>query len=648
MSRHVAVALCTPLLWMLILPLEGRTEDRWLSVHSKNFNLAGNAGEKDIRKVATQLEQFRDVFARLFNLRNLHASVPTTVLVFKSDGSFRPFKPLYLGKPANVSGYFHAGLDANYIVLTSEFRETNPYAVIFHEYVHALTNDNTRQWPLWFREGIAEFYSSFQVAAGDKEVKLGMPISSHVYLLREKKFLPLPELFAVDHGSPHYNERQKQGVFYAQSWAFVHYLMLGNNGKRQPQFTRYLELLASGRPVDESFRQSFQVDYKILEKELQEYIRRDAYPVRLVKLAQRLEIDRSMNGLPLSDAESQFYLGDLLLHQQRFDEAEKLLKRSAELSSSLAPAFASLGALYIRQQRWDEAKQFLEKAVAADSKNHLAHFNYAQLLGRGTDEGNRLASILDPQVAQTIRRELRRTIELAPSFVEAYRWLAYVGLSTGEELEDAVQTVTKAHAIFPGREELAFDLGQLHLRLQDYDAAKKMLSPIAQNSADPGRRHQAEAILLQLQAFQENSALIEVARQEANASREPETQVVPDSSEKPPAVRRQPEVKQAAPQSTLEMNRPKGEKAAGVLLRVDCLEKGIVFVIKGSQRTLRLYSAEPEKILLSTEKQESLGTISMSCGPQPLSAVVALFKASAAKQSEYDGELLAVTFVGQK
>lgn len=62
--------------------------------------------------------------------------------------------------------------------------------------------------PLWFNEGLAEYYSTFSIT-GDQKIVMGKPIASHVYLLRNK-MLPLRTLFQVDHKSPHYNERDKR------------------------------------------------------------------------------------------------------------------------------------------------------------------------------------------------------------------------------------------------------------------------------------------------------------------------------------------------------------------------------------------------------------------------------------------------------
>src|SRR5438132_6352797 len=133
-------------------------KDTWTSVHSKNFTLVGNASEKDIRLVANRLEQFRQVFGLLFPTVTLNSPVPTTVIVFKSDSSYKPFKV-----NPNVSGYFQPGEDVNYITLSTEkSSDDQPFRTIFHEYVHLLVeNTMGATVPLSFKVGLAEYYSTF-------------------------------------------------------------------------------------------------------------------------------------------------------------------------------------------------------------------------------------------------------------------------------------------------------------------------------------------------------------------------------------------------------------------------------------------------------------------------------------------------------
>ncbi|MEJ7708319.1 MAG: DUF1570 domain-containing protein [Pyrinomonadaceae bacterium] len=207
------------------------------------------------------------------------------MVVFKSNDSFKPYKPLYLGKPGNVAGYFQSGEDINYIALSPTVSTVEPpYRIITTMNILIfLVNNNVKSAPIWFNEGLAEYYSTFEVA-DDHKAELGKVISNHVFLLREK-WLPLRDLFAVDHLSPLYNERDKQSIFYAESWALMHYLLLGNEGKRQPQLGQFLGKLAAGIAAEEAFPQAFGVDLQAFEKELKNYVKRSSYQFKSLLLA---------------------------------------------------------------------------------------------------------------------------------------------------------------------------------------------------------------------------------------------------------------------------------------------------------------------------------------------------------------------------
>jgi Protein of unknown function (DUF1570) len=257
----------------------GQAKDTWTKVRSNNFLLVGNASEKEIRDVAVRLEQFRDGFTRLFSGFRFSSAASTTVIVFKNNESFDPFKPVYQGKPNNVAGYFQSGDDVNYITLTTAQTADDPYHTIFHEYVHLLMHNTIKNLPPWFDEGLAEYYSTFGVGDNGRKVWLGKLIPNHLQLMHTDRWLPLQTLIGVDRKSPYYNERDKTGMFYAQSWALVHYLILGNDRKRQRQIGTYLELLRDGAKPDRAFAEAFHTEYHALESELPAYLARKTFPV---------------------------------------------------------------------------------------------------------------------------------------------------------------------------------------------------------------------------------------------------------------------------------------------------------------------------------------------------------------------------------
>ena len=59
----------------------------------------------------------------------------------------------------------------------------------------------------------------------------------------------LADLMAVDRASPVYNEGQRRGMFYAQSWALMHYLMLGSR-TRSAELAAYMAQLKAGASAE--------------------------------------------------------------------------------------------------------------------------------------------------------------------------------------------------------------------------------------------------------------------------------------------------------------------------------------------------------------------------------------------------------------
>src|SRR5439155_24227190 len=83
-------------------------------------------------------------------------------------------------------------------------------------------------------EGLAEYFAAAEIR--DDEISLGAVSSDRVQLLKTSSMLPLKDFFAVDSSSAYYNELSKASVFYAQAWAFTHYMMHGEHAARFRQY----------------------------------------------------------------------------------------------------------------------------------------------------------------------------------------------------------------------------------------------------------------------------------------------------------------------------------------------------------------------------------------------------------------------------
>jgi tetratricopeptide (TPR) repeat protein len=618
-------------LWCLILAMQCGTSlvhgtETWTKVRSNNFLLVGNASEKQIKDVAVRLEQFREGFGRLLTGFRRESPVTTTVIVFKNSASFDPFKPVYQGRPSNVAGYFQSGEDVNYITLTTEQLATDPYQIIFHEYVHLLLHNTVRNVPPWFDEGLAEYYSTFAVEEQGRKVVLGRVIPSHLQLLRQTS-IPLQTLLSVDRRSAYYNEREKTGIYYAQSWALLHYLILGNDRKRQPQLSTFLELLRDGAKTERAFQEAFQTDPETLENELSTYLRRTTFPLQVIGLRQGITPKVTLTSSLMSQAEAQAYLGDLLLHTDRLDEASAVLEKALALNPRLSLAHESLGIVRVKQKRFDDALHHLRKAEAANPSNYLTHYYYAFALSRsGMDDGLTVTAY-DQGMVDTMRAELRRAIELNPDFPESYVLLAFVNLVQEERLDESIELVSHALKLAPGRDDYVFVLAQLHMRKQDFATARSVLTPMLRENADETTRKSALTLLNSMKTIEEQLDRLRAVNDAVGNAAKGSTH---DNE----------------PSLELFLRKlQKGEqRVQGFLDRVECTQERILFSINTGRQMLTLQASGLERVRFVTFTPDVRGEI--SCGHRrPPNAVVVTYRKAAEPRPRNDGEMVAVEFV---
>jgi tetratricopeptide (TPR) repeat protein len=475
-----------------------QTRDTWRSVRTNNLFVIGNADAEKLRQVAVWLEFFHSAFGRLVSRNVLDSSVPTTVVVFRDDASFAPFKPLYQGRPANLAGFFQPGDDVNYIAMSLDPRQKDPYEVAFHEYVHLHLRDNVPGVPLWLNEGLAEFYGSLQFSGG--EAVLGAPLF-YVSLLRSEELLPLKQLFSIDARSPYYNEQEKTSIFYGESWALVHYLMLGGPG-RQDQFKRFLNEVGRGEDTAKAMQDSFGMSLETIEKELHAYVRRGELPAMRIANSddpQSYASYTAMQRVSLSEAEANYYLGDLLLHIGRNDDAERYFKQAIALDPGLTIAYAALGQITVRSKRYAEAKKYLQRATTSP-QHYLVHYYYAWILGREALSPDGRLTRYSPETAAIMREQLSRTIKLEPDFAPAYHLLAVLDVVTDERLDEAKEMAEKAYHLQPSRADYGLLLGEVYARNLDEASARAVFEPLTRHS-DPAVREDAQRWLDSVHSF---------------------------------------------------------------------------------------------------------------------------------------------------
>ena len=643
--------LCCLTLFLLIgglLPGSASAKDEWIKAESKNFHLYGNASEKDIRGVATKLEQFREAFRQIFPKVKYNSAIPTNVIVFKSDKSFKEFKPVDAnGKTNNwIAGFFQSGEDVNYIALSTEGEKANTYQTIFHEYVHFLVNNDLGRAniPAWFNEGIAEYYEQFTIENDDK-VTLGGLDQNNLLYLQQNKLIPLETFFNIDNYTLHQQGNDGAGIFYAQAWALMHYFMQSSEGARNPQMSKFLNLLLAGKPSKESFTEAFQTDYATMEKELKKYVEQRTFRVSIATFKNKLTFDADLKTAPLSEANAKAILGDLLYHSNRVSEAEAQLQTALTLDADSVPANTTLGLVKARQRNFPEAKKYLEKAVALDDNNYLVQYHYAFALSREGMNANDFVTHYDDALEAKMRQALKKAIALNPDYAESYALYAFVSIVQNRELDEAIQFMNKAHALAPGNQWYQLRIAELYQRKEDFVNARKIAEKVAQTADEPDLRNYAQNVVRAVDSYQAQMERVKKYNSEQTAN---PRQIFVESDKELSAAEIEALQKKAMFESINEaLRKPEGDekRMLATLSKIECTPKGIFYTVSEGAETVKLTSVDFQSLVLMGYETE-VSDLQIGCGTLKKEVFgVITYRPKTDPKNKTAGEIVAVELV---
>jgi tetratricopeptide (TPR) repeat protein len=591
---------------------------KWLEIKTPNFTVVGDAGARQLRQVAARMEQLHAVLTTITERTGTRAP-DTTVIVFGDRRSYRPFQPLYQGKPVDVGGYFLPGA-MNYITMVAE-DGVDYRSVVYHEYVHLVTRASAGSLPLWMSEGLAEFYSTFDMA-NERTARLGGILQEHIWRL-QREFLPLAVLGGIDRESPYYNERDKSSVFYAQSWAFVHFLRVGREQKYAMKAGSFYEAVAGGMDFETACVTKLGVTPATLEEELREHLHSPVFFRVVVELNESVERIPRIEPTPVPEAAAHATLGHLLAMLDRTDEAREHFQHAVGVDAGQPLALALLADLSAEAGSGDQAVELARRAERANGHTYLTQYYRAVALERvaGGTAAHQAA----------IEDALRKSIDLNPSFAEAHSRLSQRLAQTPDARDEARRLQTRAIELAPDRDDYRLGLARILLLQRDTKAARNVLGPLVARGRTPEIRKVAREFL-------RISAEIDAKASSSN----------PDAVEKPlPAVREAPAPSEPAtgvpPPEIIPELRPVGAnetRILGQLTAIECGGPGVVLVIESESGIVRIVGPEMSRIEFISYRQDLSGEI--SCGPQAGTPPVL-----ATYSSENGGErtLVAIEFI---
>jgi hypothetical protein len=587
-SRATAVFALLGGLFLLAAPAHAE----WRRVDSPNFVVVGDVSARDLRDVAVKFEGFRETLGRLLGERAVATAVPTVVFVFPTDYTIGPFRPKYQGKPVDVAGLFMSGRDVNYIAIVND-GNAERMRIVFHEYAHLVTSNSGQTLPLWLSEGLAEYYSTFELWSDRRNAVLGNVIDAHLERLNDTVLIPIADLLKIDHTSPLYNEGSRRSVLYAQSWALTHYIVLGEPS-RVPQLNAYLQSVWSGVDTGEAWRQAFGAWN--MDRELDQYIRRQTF--RAVRYTFGDALSRfDAPAAPLAAADVQALLAELLIRLDDHDAAADRLALSVKQDATSARA--RVGAVRLALDRSPTnpgAPELHDLATPTDwFLAYLAGVTAAEIAERRNGGPN-------ADDIATVRRLLDAGRMAGEDFPNAVARLADLELRT--EAGPSAGTVTaleRARQRAPGRHEYALLLAQILSRQSEYAKARDLLAPFFHSHHPAHVRNAARSLM---------GYIVEL-----EASRRPGGAPAGTPAGTPPGAGPPGSSSGASEMRPRYRQLQAGEqRLEGTLERIECVAgKGVTFHVKTADTTVTATTPQFNDVAFITYRKDLTGSI--QCGP---------------------------------
>jgi Flp pilus assembly protein TadD len=532
-------------------------------MQSPNFEAYSSAGERDTRDALRDFERVRDFFLQV-NQSAPAKPVPVYVVVFGSEKEYAPYR---FNEAA--AAYYFGGAERDYIVMGRTGEEAAQIAV--HEYVHLVARHADLKFPTWLNEGVADLYSTLRMR-GDKAL-VGDLIPGRLQVLFTEKWIPLSVILSATQSSPYYNEKNKAGSFYAESWALAHMLSLAP--EYAPKFSEFLKTVHSGVDSAAALERVYGRTVPVVEKDLQVYFRGTQFYGRLysVKLANGKE---NSPATPAAMFDVKLALADLANRPGREAETRTTFEDLAREDPKRPEPWSGLGNLEWRNNRIGPAAEAFGKAYQLGDRGPKLLWDYGRLAER-------------------------------------------------EHPEDAAKALTDLHELEPERLDVRMELAAVHLNARRPGGALAVLADVRNVTSDDAPRFFTLLADAQLQLGDRAGARINVAKLAANAKTPEDRAQVErmqrylDQADAPRSATAKsttddiPRLSRSTPAAQSTALPPPPPEIEGSFVEFVCLEKSFKVVVSTAQGKKEFLIPDPSQVVIVGR---SGGKVELSCGPQ--------------------------------
>ncbi len=378
---HNALSFLTPRLMGLVILAMGLTATSapamadWRRVESNNFILFAEAKEDVALEFLSKLERYRRFLIEHGGVRPNLGGLKLTIYFTQSrrrydaltglKSSSGVFKLIQNGP---IAVFFQPKKPHERVQARRGPYQDEEHQVVFHEYVHFLQFQAVpTQYPLWYREGFAEYLSSVVFRQDDTIV--GKALYGRARNLHQFKWYDIKDILDAD------GFGDKAYMFYAQAWLLNH--MLYTLPEFRSGISEFLDLLETNIDPAEALSKAYGIDYETLSARLREYFDSgQLYVIPYPAVSANLNV---LSNQKLGKAESALVDKSIRLAFSRSSREFKSIAKSVNIQLKKRPRNTELAVTLIEalmgEEKWGAAQKVAtELAEPLQTCKWLEHY----------------------------------------------------------------------------------------------------------------------------------------------------------------------------------------------------------------------------------------------------------------------------------
>lgn len=455
----------------------------WTRVEAEHFVVYGEGSAKPIELFARKLATF-DAVLRIFSPPSLEKGPPPQKLeiyLVRGQSELRRIAP-QIG--SNIVGFYSTSPNATYAVARVD-AGLGAQTTIFHEYAHHFMLENFPvAYPGWYVEGWAEYFMTMDI--GMKRIEVGRYNQNRVNWLLLEDWIPYEDVLTKRPGQ--LKGADKVALYYAQAWFLTHYMQA--TPERAKQLSRAIAAIAAGAEPRKAMEDATGKNIAALTRALKDYRKLpyiafdDVFTAKLPPM-KTSSLPESTDAFVLDSlrlarpgGKDPAYVADLRKRTQRF-------AGDALAEVTLARAEMALGDFSV-------GEAILKRRLAADP-NELDSLRAAAL-------GHTAAAMRDaPHRKEHLQSARTYAVRGYKIDQEDYRILfAYSYGRTDQPNypnENDLNALLVARTLAPSVDEISLLTGQVLMKRGEKQAAKAVLSKVANNPHGGGQARFARRII---------------------------------------------------------------------------------------------------------------------------------------------------------